>query len=636
MINRYGLAALLLLAAVRATAAPPLEVYGQLPGCQFAAIAPSGERYAVVGNVDGVLDLIVLTADATPLLVTAIGNHKVASIAFADDDHVILWLRSTVKLGADFVQDQTEMTGAIIVDVKRRSMLPVLAQSRIFGGVQDFFGTVRKDGHSFGYFSAVTLARGIDIATVAWDGNRPDLYQVDIASGASRIVARHGEGIARRDWLVDGDGQVAATLEKNEVSGRWSVRGATGAEIARGGAPVTVALAGLSSAGIVTFRDDGGGDSCCFIAGAAAPEPLYAGTGADQLVLDPRDRSVIGYVTEADHPQTHFLDPRREKAMRGIRKAFTGLDVAFVGASDSFDQVMVQTTGSGDAGSWWFVDIKTGAAKPVGFAYAAIPLADIAPVRMVSWTAADGTKLSGVLTSPPGRAERSLPVIVLPHGGPAARDYPVFDWWAQALAVQGYAVFQPNFRGSTGYGRALLKAGEGEWGGKMLGDIADGVKALAGQGIVDPKRACIVGASYGGYAALAGVTLQHGLYRCAVAVAPVSDLTSFISLQKKENEEQLAIAREWKTKLGTAPLATLSPAAHAAEADAPVLLIHGTGDTVVPFAQSEMMRSRLAKAGKPVELVTLPGEDHWLSKSATRLAMLKATVDFVRKHNPPD
>ena len=202
--------------------------------------------------------------------------------------------------------------------------------------------------------------------------------------------------------------------------------------------------------------------------------------------------------------------------------------------------------------------------------------------------------------------------------------------------MQGYAVFQPNFRGSTGYGDALLKAGDGEWGGKMIGDIADGVAALAKRGMVDAKRACIVGASYGGYAALAGVTLQHGLYRCAVAVAPVSDLGSFFAWTASGSEESAVIARHWKKMTGPVPPSTLSPAANAAKADAPVLLIHGTGDTVVPLSQSEMMRARLARAGKPVEMVTLTGEDHWLSLGRTRLAMLQATVAFVRKHNPPD
>src|SRR6202007_2715282 len=125
-----------------------------------------------------------------------------------------------------------------------------------------------------------------------------------------------------------------------------------------------------------------------------------------------------------------------------------------------------------------------------------------------------------------GREAKGLPLVVMPHGGPEAHDRPGFDWWAQAFASRGYAVFQPNFRGSDGSGDAFRDAGFGQWGRKMQTDISDGVAELARRGIVDPKLVCIVGASYGGYAALAGVTLQHGLYRCAVSYAGVANMDS--------------------------------------------------------------------------------------------------------------
>jgi dipeptidyl aminopeptidase/acylaminoacyl peptidase len=131
----------------------------------------------------------------------------------------------------------------------------------------------------------------------------------------------------------------------------------------------------------------------------------------------------------------------------------------------------------------------------------------------------------------------------MPHGGPEARDYPVFDWWAQAFASRGYVVLQPNFRGSTGYGAAFLRAGYGEWGRKMQSDISDGLAFLVDAGIADPGRACIVGASYGGYAALAGVTLQKGLYRCAVSVAGISDLQKMVATDVYESGGDATMAR---------------------------------------------------------------------------------------------
>jgi dipeptidyl aminopeptidase/acylaminoacyl peptidase len=228
--------------------------------------------------------------------------------------------------------------------------------------------------------------------------------------------------------------------------------------------------------------------------------------------------------------------------------------------------------------------------------------------------------------------------VVFPHGGPAARDEPGFDWWPQAMASQGYAVLQVNYRGSDGFGDQFREAGYGEWGRKMQTDLSDGVRYLAAQGTIDPKRVCIVGASYGGYAALAGVTLDPGVYRCAVAVAGISDLHRFVGWSGKDGD--VAVQRYWTRYVGASgpndPLLTaLSPVSHVDAVTAPVLLVHGKDDTVVPFNQSQMMADALKKAGKQVDFVILNHEDHWLSRGETRLQMLQATIDFLIKNNPP-
>ena len=178
-------------------------------------------------------------------------------------------------------------------------------------------------------------------------------------------------------------------------------------------------------------------------------------------------------------------------------------------------------------------------------------------------------------------------------------------------------MFQPNFRGSTNRDDAFRRAGNGEWGAKMQTDLSDGLRALADKGIVDPKRACIVGASYGGYAALAGVTLQHGIYRCAVAVAGVSDLGDMYAEDYRESGEAKISKVRLIEQLGPKDRwADRSPRRHAAEADAPILLIHGKDDTVVPYSHTARMADALKDAHKPYEVVTLPGEDHWLSRAA--------------------
>jgi dipeptidyl aminopeptidase/acylaminoacyl peptidase len=258
-------------------------------------------------------------------------------------------------------------------------------------------------------------------------------------------------------------------------------------------------------------------------------------------------------------------------------------------------------------------------------------------VRSLAFKAADGTALSGYLTLPNGRTAKGLPLIVFPHGGPAARDEPGFGWWSQAMASRGYAVLQVNYRGSDGFGTAFLEAGYGQWGRKMQTDLSDGVRYLATEGTIDPKRVCIVGASYGGYAALAGATLDPGVYRCAVSVAGISDMRQFAawSLRQHDVSVQRYFDRFVGAKGPTDPsLDEISPADHIGAATPPILLIHGKDDTVVPFEQSQTMADALRRAGKPVELVVLRREDHWLSHGETRLQMLQATMDFVAKNNP--
>jgi dipeptidyl aminopeptidase/acylaminoacyl peptidase len=294
------------------------------------------------------------------------------------------------------------------------------------------------------------------------------------------------------------------------------------------------------------------------------------------------------------------------------------------------------TTGPGYA----LVDLTDGSTQALGFEYPGLATADISPVKPVTFKARDGLEISGYLTLPQGRDPKNLPLVVFPHGGPAARDEPGFDWWAQAMASRGYAVLQVNYRGSDGFGWKFQSAGFGEWGGKMQTDLSDGVRHLAAEGVIDPGRVCIVGASHGGYAALAGATLDTGVYRCAVDVAGPSDLARLIAYgSERQGRQGVGVERYWDRYMGAKGqsdphLIAISPAFHADKVAIPILIIQGKDDTVVPFEQSQIMADALKKAGKPYDFVVLDHEDHWLSRGDTRLQMLQATLDFLARHDP--
>lgn len=301
--------------------------------------------------------------------------------------------------------------------------------------------------------------------------------------------------------------------------------------------------------------------------------------------------------------------------------------------------MIVMTDSEVRAPAVYLYDTRVPRITQIASAYAGLLGVDLPARHAYSYTARDGTAIPGYLTRPLG-ASGPTPLVVLPHGGPAARDVGGFDWMAHFLASRGYAVLQPNFRGSRGYGNGWETAGHGQWGiGVMQHDLSDGVAALVEGGLADPERVCIVGASYGGYAALAGAVFTPELYRCAAAIAPVSDLVDMLGFERNRRGGESAAVSYWRLAMGGGDpdglndrLRAASPAAHPERARAPILLVHGRDDAVVPVEQSRNMARALRRAGKSVELIELDGEDHWLSGGQTRLATLEALDRFLAEH----
>jgi dipeptidyl aminopeptidase/acylaminoacyl peptidase len=371
--------------------------------------------------------------------------------------------------------------------------------------------------------------------------------------------------------------------------------------------------------------------------GSGSAVEVYSDVDIGSVYADPDTGNMIGYFRNGANGGRVFFDEESQRRSRLIERTFASPDLAFADWTPGLGRTVLRTSGEGDSGTWYMIDLDERKAEPIGMERPSVTAEFVGPISVFDFTAADGLEMDGILTLPPGREPTNLPVVIFPHGGPASHDSLEFHWWAQAFASRGYAVFQPNFRGSTNHGPAFQQAGRGEWGRKMQSDISDGLAALSAEGIVDPDRACIMGGSYGGYAALAGVTLQQGLYRCSVAVAPVSDLRLLFQTEYDDSGDSGLVRRALRENLGPiSELNDVSPRRSADQADAPILLIHGRDDTVVPFEQSTVMANALRSADKPYRLVELESEDHWLSRSETRKQMLEEAMEFVLEHNPPD
>lgn len=297
-------------------------------------------------------------------------------------------------------------------------------------------------------------------------------------------------------------------------------------------------------------------------------------------------------------------------------------------------RLIVETVGPKTPESYYLYDRTTHQATAIAASYPDLKESDLGEVKSYDYPARDGLHIPAYLTLPSGSGQHKLPLVVMPHGGPDWRDDKTFDFFSQFLASRGYAVLRPEFRGSSGYGRPFTKAGLHQWGLKMQDDISDGVKKAIADGIADPKRVCIFGASYGGYAALAGATLSPELYACAISFEGVTNLPDMLGYDKHAFSENFTNGSWTATRMGdiftdSAQLDATSPALHGDRVIAPVLLLHCELDVTVPIEQSEMMAAALQKAGKKVEFVRIPGDDHYMTLESTRLRVLQEVEKFL-------
>jgi dipeptidyl aminopeptidase/acylaminoacyl peptidase len=358
---------------------------------------------------------------------------------------------------------------------------------------------------------------------------------------------------------------------------------------------------------------------------------IYARPEVDlgRLITIGRRRHVVGveYSTDTDHEE--IFVPEIAQLLASLSKALPEHPPVRIADSSIDESKLLIFAGSDtDPGVYYLFDRKARALSPLLAVREPLLGVKLAHVKPVSYPAADGVMIPAYLTLPPGAENaKGLPAIVLPHGGPSARDVLGFNWLAQFFAARGFAVLQPNFRGSFGYGDAWLeKNGFKSW-PDAIGDVLAAGHWLVNQGIADPAKLGIVGWSYGGYAALQSAVVEPGFFKAVVAIAPVTDLSALKGEWTGWSNAQLQ-----RDFIGDGPeMHAGSPAEHADKIKAPVLLFHGALDRNVSIEQSKRMAARLKAAGDSCELVTWDNLDHQLDDSAARTQMLRQSDAFLRR-----
>ena len=609
----------------------PVEAFAELPRLESPSLSPDGTRIAGKMAINGVQNFVVVSLfDDTPPAAAKVGpDMDVNWWRWVGND----WLAAGIGRQVPFEGEDVYMTRMLGIRADMRAIKPVdWAQS---GFRADTLLWTARDGSPRVVFARQT---GIDHLEDVY----PSVWEADLSTGKTRRIAASQTNVW--DWYVDGAGTVRMGVRYDDASGRGALLyRASNAESFR-----TIARNDPKAAtGFIvptTFRadgtalaiDDGEGRNALYevsLPDLKLGKKVYAldSYDIDGVVENGAGTDVQGVSVTDTFDHVAWLDPAMQKLQADADKAVGNRRARIVSRSADGNRMLVEVGSASQAGTLYFWDVASGRMQRYAYQNQALAGRTLSPVKTVHYTARDGTPIEAILTLPRHRTAKNLPLVVLPHGGPIARDSEGWDWWVQYLAEIGYAVIQPNYRGSSGYGTAFVKLGEGEWGLKMQDDLNDAIAFLGKEGIADPKRVCIAGASYGGYAALRAAERDGALYRCAISYAGVSDLAGI----KRYDAQFLngnTLGRYWTKR--SPDLRAVSPRFGAEQVTIPVLLLHGKADKRVPVRQSRQMADALKTAGKTYQYIEQPLGDHHFTRAEDRLEFLKAMGAFLAKYNP--
>lgn len=607
----------------------PVEAFAALPSFTHARISPNGEKLAYFIEVDGQREVLIQGIDGSGAMrIPPPKKSNFQSFRWANDN--VILFRSGMSLRRVVFRTQTSETRWFSLDLETQEFKwlgkPRKKKDRFVSQHERIVDMLPNDPDH------VLMELDFDLNAKA------EVYQVNVRSG--RRASRKSERTGIQNWYTDNQSEVRLgngyknnewiTILKN-ADGRWidlenmawskrfSVEGFSNSqEVIYVSGPSDQGTEGLFELNVRTGK---------------VTDTIFVHDrhDMDYAFEDADTGRIEGVVYTDDFTRIQYMNADRRKIQRSLEKAVPDSVISILNHVKSKDWYLILVETATNAGDYYIYDRPNGNLMFVARIHPQIEPDLMADAKPVSIPVRDSTKIPGYLIVPNGKPLENLPTIVLPHGGPyGVRDTAEWDYEAQFYASRGYLVLKPNFRGSGGYGPAFRAAGNMQWGGLMQDDVTDATNWLIKSGYSDPNRICIVGSSYGGYAALMGVIKEQGLYKCAISLNGVTDLPR---LKSGDNRHTVG-GRSWTKRMGLkgASDKDTSPYHRAEEVSAPVLLLAAADDARVPWKMTRDMHKRLKKLGKESTFVKIEKGTHHMVTAQARLTHLKAAEAFLAKH----
>lgn len=647
-----GLANLNATTSIASSEASSVAAFASLPAITHLQLSPSGEYLAFLQNTEGQTILVTRATysngngeDVHIVLKSDNDKFRIANYYWLSDKELLVSVRyPDRRYGIDSIEgrmlsvsrDGSETHGELF----RRN-------SDVFQASQD------RNRNPIPQLQDQIVARLPDdpnhvlLALDLINPGQPDVYKVDVHSGERSLVQRNKPGINK--WLADARGEVRLgiamlntpyrVLIRQRDSSVWETPTALEKRRHKGENVHPLGFDGDSA--ILYFAASHQGKSAIFRLDTGKPDAKEELVAADPdydiegpLIFSAHPKQPIGVYYAADEVRSIYWDKQTRQKHERINRTLPGRSNMLASSDRNGKRHIIMSSSPTQPPQYYLLDDETNRMTLLADVYPNIHADRLSTPRAIHFKARDGLDIPGYLTLPKEGGERNLPTVVFPHGGPWTRDINDFDYWTQFFASRGWAVLQINFRGSAGFGEKFERAGFQRWGLEMQNDISDGVAWVRAQGIADANKICIVGGSYGGYAALMGLAQTPDLFRCGVSFAGVADLLGLLShldnylVNETEIDQQLG---GWWSDHQR--LKATSPITLAKNIRAPLLIVHGVQDRSVPVSQSQGMVAALKDASfNHFKYLELPLADHHLSREEDRLRFFSEMEQFLKTY----